>query len=85
MKKTELPKAMSIVQIKNCKDNDLLRKQRDFLMENVSRLVKSDKNEDGVMSFKDWEDRICHIDLRLEGIPLKVYLPSAKGHGVTAY
>lgn len=80
-------KPMTIGQIKACKDNDLLRKHREWLMENVSKIVKSDKNPEGTLDFKEWDLRICHIDLKVDGVPLKVYLTNVdgKGFGVTGY
>lgn len=64
-------------QIKSCKNNDKLRSYREFLFSNLNTIL-SEVNKDGIISFEEWENLICHIDSILHNTEPYIYLWGTK-------
>lgn len=62
---------LTVQQIDACPNLLQLKGLRDYLRKNVVALVKSKTNEQGIMTWQQWEERMSHLDHKIDKAPLR--------------
>lgn len=58
----------TLVQIKNCKDKKKLTEYKEYLTDNVQRLIT-----ENYIEWSNWERMMWQIDSQIDDVPISVY------------